>query len=92
MAEPGAQRRGSVSDQGHPGAARQRADPGTAAVTDFADLKAQIADYANRQDWSQALVTGFIRQAEEKLNSDLKVDRMIKTSQSASELRLCCVA
>jgi hypothetical protein len=48
-------------------------------MTDFSDLQAQIADYANRQDWSSALVTGFIRQCEQKLNAELKIDRMIKT-------------
>jgi hypothetical protein len=51
-------------------------------VTDFADLKTQIAEWANRQDWSDILVTSFIRQAEEKFNSDLRVDRMILTSQN----------
>ena len=51
-------------------------------MTDFADLKTQIADYANRQDWSDALVTGFVRQCEQKLNQDLRVDRMISTAQN----------
>jgi hypothetical protein len=51
-------------------------------VTDFADFKAQIAEYANRQDWSDALVTGFVRQAEQKLNAELRIDRMIKMSQN----------
>jgi hypothetical protein len=53
-----------------------------AILTDFADLKAQIADYANREDWSDALVTGFIRQAEQKFNAELRVDRMIQTDTS----------
>jgi hypothetical protein len=51
-------------------------------MTDFSDLKAQIAEYANRQDWSDVLVTGFIRQAEAKFNEDLRVDRMIQTDSS----------
>ena len=51
-------------------------------MTDFSDLKAQIADYANRQDWSDVLVTGFIRQCEQKLNQDLRVDRMVQTDSS----------
>ena len=51
-------------------------------MTDYSDFKAQIAEYANRQDWSDALVTGFVRQAEQKFNAELRVDRMIKTSQS----------
>ena len=46
-------------------------------MTDFSDFKAQIAEYANRSDWTDAVVTGFIRQAEEKLNSELRIDRMI---------------
>ena len=48
-------------------------------MTDFADLKTQIAEYANRQDWSDLLVTGFVRQAEQKFNEDLRIDRMIQT-------------
>lgn len=47
-------------------------------MTDFSDFKAQIADYANRQDWSDALVTGFVRAAEQKFNAELRVDRMIE--------------
>ena len=34
-------------------------------MTDFADFKAQIAEWANRQDWSYTLVTGFVRMAEQ---------------------------
>jgi hypothetical protein len=49
-------------------------------MTDFADFKASIADWANRQDWSDALVTSFVRSAEEKLNSELRIDRMICTA------------
>jgi hypothetical protein len=51
-------------------------------MTYFADLKAQIAEYANREDWSDLLVTGFVRQAEQKFNAELRVDRMIQTDQS----------
>lgn len=57
-------------------------------MTDFADLKTQIADWANRADWSDALVTSFIRQAEQKLNADLRIDRMIKTTQGL--IASCC--
>jgi hypothetical protein len=46
-------------------------------VTDFADLKASIAEWANRADWSDALVTSFVRMAEQKFNAELRVDRMI---------------
>ena len=47
-------------------------------MTDFADFKAQIADFANRQDWSDALVTSFVRMAEAKLNQELRVALMIQ--------------
>ena len=51
-------------------------------MTDFSDFKAQIAEYANRGDWSDAVVTGFVRQAEEKLNAELRIDRMIQFSEA----------
>ena len=51
-------------------------------MTDFSDFKTQIAEYANRGDWPDAVVTGFVRQAEEKLNAELRVDRMIKFSEA----------
>lgn len=47
-------------------------------MTDFADLKQQIAEWANRQDWSDTLVASFVRMAEAKLNQELRVDRMIQ--------------
>ena len=47
-------------------------------MTDFADFKAQIAEWANRQDWSDALVTSFVRMAESKLNQELRVALMIQ--------------
>jgi hypothetical protein len=51
-------------------------------MTDFSDFKAQIADWANRQDWSDTLVTSFVRQAEQKLNAELRVDRMINFDEA----------
>jgi hypothetical protein len=56
-------------------------------VSDFSDFKAQIAEYANRQDWADALVVGFIRQAEQKFNAELRVDRMIKFCESIVNCR-----
>lgn len=47
-------------------------------MTDFADFKAQIAEWSNRQDWSDALVTSFVRMAESKLNQELRVALMIQ--------------
>jgi hypothetical protein len=49
-------------------------------MTDFADFTAALADYANRQDWSPVLLTSFVRNAEEKLNAELRIDRMICTA------------
>jgi hypothetical protein len=48
-------------------------------MTDYATLQGQIADWANRQDWSPALVQSFISMAEQKFNAELRVDRMIQT-------------
>ena len=56
-------------------------------MTDFDTLQAQIAEYANRQDWSPALVQGFISQCEQKLNAELRVDRMIDTAQNVVTCR-----
>jgi hypothetical protein len=47
-------------------------------VTDFADFTAQIAEWTNRQDWTPALVTSFVRMAESKLNQELRVAQMIQ--------------
>lgn len=46
-------------------------------MTDFSDLKTTIAEWANRQDWSDPLVTSFVRMAEQKFNAELRVNRMI---------------
>ena len=47
-------------------------------MSDFADLKLQIAEWANRTDWSDTLVTSYVRMAEAKLNQELRIDRMIQ--------------
>jgi hypothetical protein len=57
-------------------------------MTDFSDFCAQIADYANRQDWSQLLVTSFVRDAEMKLNSELRIDRMLSANDAL--IASCC--
>jgi hypothetical protein len=51
---------------------------GEAEMTDFSDFKAQIAEWSNRQDWPDALVTSFVRMAESKLNQELRVALMIE--------------
>jgi len=47
-------------------------------VTDFADFKSQIMEWINRQDFSDVLVTSFVRMAESKLNQELRVALMIQ--------------
>lgn len=49
-------------------------------MTDFADFKTQLAEYENRDDWSDLIVTGFIRQAEEYINRDLRIDWQINNT------------
>ena len=51
-------------------------------MSDFQDFKTQIAEYANRGDWADAIVVGFIRQAESKLNAELRIDRMIQFDEA----------
>ena len=49
-------------------------------MSDFSDFKAQVQEWANREDWSDALTTSFIRMGEQKLNAELRVSRMIKNA------------
>ena len=42
----------------------------------------QARDWANRQDWTDQLVEDFLYMAQEKLNSELRVDRMIQFDQA----------
>lgn len=51
-------------------------------MTDYSDFKTQIADWSARQDWSDALVTSFVRQAEQKLNAELRIDRQIQFDEA----------
>jgi hypothetical protein len=51
-------------------------------MTDYTTFCAQIADFANRQDWSPALVGSFISMADQHLNANLRVSRMIATTQN----------
>ena len=48
---------------------------------DYQTLQAQIADWANRQDWSPTLIASFIGMAEQKFNAELRVAQMIETDQ-----------
>lgn len=60
-------------------------------MTDFADFKTTIAEWANRQDWSDVLVTSFIRHAESKFNAELRVDRMINFASNLATERCACL-
>jgi hypothetical protein len=51
-------------------------------MSDFDTLCGQVAEWANREDWSSALVSFFVQQCEQKLNAELRVDRMIATAQN----------
>lgn len=51
-------------------------------TSDYQTLCAAIAEWANRADWSSALVGSFVSMAEMKFNADLRVDRMIATAQN----------
>jgi len=51
-------------------------------MSDFSDFITIIKGWANRSDWSDALVTGFIRDAEGILNQDLRIDRMIQFDEA----------
>lgn len=50
-------------------------------MSDFSDFCAQIAEWSNREDWSSALVTSFVRMAESKFNQELRVAQMIDFDQ-----------
>jgi len=47
-------------------------------MTDYSTFKSTITEWANRQDWSDALVASFITMAEQKFNQELRVDRMLQ--------------
>jgi hypothetical protein len=48
-------------------------------VTDFADFKSQIMEWINREDFTDVLVTSFVRMAESKINQELRVALMINS-------------
>jgi hypothetical protein len=48
-------------------------------MTDYSDFVAQIKEYQNREDWSDLLVQGYIRMAEQKFNEELRISWMIRT-------------
>ena len=48
-------------------------------MSDFSDFTAQIAEWANREDWSDNLIASFVSMANQKLNAELRVSRMIES-------------
>ncbi len=60
-------------------------------MTDFSDFTTQIKEWANREDWSDVLTTSFVRMAEQKLNAELRVSRMIKPAIITSTQRCATV-
>jgi hypothetical protein len=60
-------------------------------MTDFSDFCTQIKEWANREDWSDVLTTSFVRMAEQKLNAELRVSRMIKPAIITSTQRCATV-
>lgn len=53
-------------------------------MNQFTTLSNQLMEWANRQDWAgtPGLVQSYIAMAEQKFNTDLRIDRMIATSQN----------
>jgi hypothetical protein len=56
-------------------------------MSDYSDFVAQIKDYQNREDWPDALVAGFVRQANQKFNAELRIGRMITLAQNTVTCR-----
>lgn len=48
-------------------------------MSDFSDFTTQIREWANREDWSDALTTSFVRMADQKLNAELRIGQMIRS-------------
>ena len=51
-------------------------------MTDYSDFTTQIAEWANRADWASVTIAGFVRQAEEIFNRDLRIDRMLSANDA----------
>ena len=61
-------------------------------MSDFSDFKTQIAEWANRQDWSDLLVTSYVRGAEEKFNAGAPHRPDDSVQRCADREPLCAVA
>ena len=51
-------------------------------MTDYSDFTTQIAEWANRADWSPITISGFVSQANEIFNRDLRIDRMLSANDA----------
>ena len=51
-------------------------------MSNFSIFKSQIAEWMNRADWSDDIVTSFIRMAEAKFNAELRIDRQIQFDEA----------
>ena len=51
-------------------------------MTDYSDFTTQIAEWANRADWSPITISGFVSQADEIFNRDLRIDRMLSANDA----------
>jgi hypothetical protein len=49
-------------------------------MSDYTDFCTDLREWANRSDWSDTLVQTFVRDAEIKLNAELRVQRMIRSA------------
>jgi hypothetical protein len=56
-------------------------------MSDYATFKESIAEWANREDWSDALLSSFVSMAEQKFNSELRVDRMLQMDSGVAYTR-----
>jgi len=56
-------------------------------MTDFSDFTTQIAEWCNRQDWSSTLVASFVRMAEQKMNQEMRISRMITMAENTVTCR-----
>ena len=56
-------------------------------MTDYSDFVAQIKEWTNREDWTDALAASFVRMAEQKFNAELRISRMIKCAKNTVTCR-----
>jgi hypothetical protein len=60
-------------------------------MSDYSDFTTQIKEWVNREDWSDVLTASIVRMANEKLNRELRIARMIKTALNTVTQRCASV-